>query len=82
MQVAECMNQYGRLAELWQTAAAETARLSGALQMALPTERAAQLAVAQIQAIGFEAGLWDLLGTVTVARKALESLSSMPCMSG
>jgi hypothetical protein len=32
---------------------------------------------AQIEAMGYEAGVWDLLGTVHVARKALASITNL-----
>ena len=35
------------------------------------------MAAAQIKAMGYEAGVWDLLGTVHVARKALESITNL-----
>eukprot|EP00798_Chlamydomonas_sp_ICE-L_P022887 gene22887-30062_t len=33
---------------------------------------------AQIEAMGYEAGVWDLMGTVHVARKVLESITNLP----
>jgi len=32
-------------------------------------------AAAQLQALGYEAGVWDLMGTVVLARRALEGLT-------
>jgi hypothetical protein len=36
------------------------------------------VAAAQIQALGYEAGVWDLLGTVTVGRRALDVIAQLP----
>ena len=40
-------------------------------------ERALQGVAAQLQALGYEAGVWDLMGTVQIARRALDALTSI-----
>ena len=39
--------------------------------------RALQEVAAQLQALGYEAGVWDLMGAVQLARRALDALTSI-----
>ena len=40
-------------------------------------QRALRGVAAQLQALGYEAGVWDLMGAVQVARRALDALTSI-----
>lgn len=41
------------------------------------TFRTLQGAAAQLQGLGYEAGIWDLMGTVLIARRALDALTAI-----
>lgn len=83
-QVSDCLSAFARASETWQTVAAESMKLCtdtcACTDPAAPWARAGQLAAARIMALGFESGLWDPLGTVSIARKALDSITDMPGM--
>ena len=41
-----------------------------------------QVAAAQLQCLGYEAGVWDLMGAVQIARRALDALTGAISSSG
>ena len=65
-----------QVVELWRDASVDGSKYV-AVVAAEGVDRGAQQAAACIMSLGYEAGMWDLLGTVNVARKALESISGI-----
>lgn len=74
--VAECMTNFGKVSELWGTIL--TAGGAFAAAAAEGGERESCMAAARLQAMGYEGGVWDLMGTAYIARKTLESIHNMP----
>lgn len=63
-------------ADAWRRAASEARAFNQAVS-APGVDPAAVVAAARIGALGYEGGLWDLMGSVNLARKALDSITGM-----
>ncbi|KXZ43543.1 hypothetical protein GPECTOR_87g405 [Gonium pectorale] len=75
-QMAESVQAFTVAAETWRRAASE-ARTFNLAVSASGVEPAAVVAAARIGALGYEGGVWDLMGSVNLARKALDSITGM-----
>ncbi|KAL6764555.1 hypothetical protein V8C86DRAFT_3128777 [Haematococcus lacustris] len=56
----------------WGVGAGAGAGLGGSWQ------QLAHVAAAHVHALGYEGGVWDLLGSITVGRRALDALAQLP----
>lgn len=74
--ISECLSNYGKASDLWgMIATTGGAFVSAAAESG---DVACCLTAARLQSMGYEGGVWDLMGTAHIARKALESIHSMP----
>ncbi len=89
--LSSCMRQYAHVGQLWQAASSgaramykEASALAAGAEgdAAAPPPpawaRVAHTAAAQIISLGYEWGVWDLLGSIMVARRVLESVAHLP----
>ncbi|GLI63612.1 hypothetical protein VaNZ11_006623 [Volvox africanus] len=75
-QMAEGVQNIAAAADAWRRAANEGRAFNHAVS-APGVDPAAVVAAARIGALGYEGGAWDLMGSVNLARKALDSITGM-----
>ncbi len=70
------MQNFALVADSWRRAAQEGRQLHAAV-CARGADPTAVVAAARIMSLGYEGGVWDILGSVNLARKALDSITGM-----